>query len=1375
MRLLRATSVLLALLMGAACADGMDDVNRVQPNYYDKSLFTGTWYMRQTVVDVPYEAFWLNEGLQNDLAKIRWEIQEKYLFAYSISENTPGANDPAAGAPSYQPVAAWPIVSHFDIIREYNPATGEQSNVIVENTSDRPWYERQYIRVDWSNSKTISEYTFDAGLMRLRLSGANHWIQPHEETDPDAAEISENYISIVNAFDAFISWWECALYFGDLSYYYYIDSAPTNCGPATVRIRTSFAKVDEEEEAAYEPFNYLDDAPLLAAHDVNGDQKVDENDVITHTISICSRYEGTSDDDAECVEAFPLPCTDEVLSRFRNATKADCEPANVDYMNKFPYFRTAKTVYNREYGEVEVGRRYLINRHNIWKRTRDENGNPIPYEEREVRPIVYYLNAEFPEDLYEAAEEIEAQWNEAFAQTVAILQGKSIEEVGQVFEVRKNSCSPENIRNYVAKNKKAQSIVKRVIGSLDNLDMHSNMRQLCAALEHNLGFEWQKIGDVRYNFIHWANKPTQRGLLGYGPSSANPDTGEIVSSGAYVYGGAVDRQAAMATDIVLLLTGRMSETDIMWGEQFVESFKRARQIKAENQEKRPSEAFFAEFDRRMAAYRDRPMERTTPSVAPGHFDAKLERLKALGVDKQFMDDGILSLLRPGFDPKNTSVDIEELKKEVSFFDLISPQKIEEREMAEIAKAKHGCMLEEDMVDGSIIGLALQFDGEGMSRDEIFQELRKQIFMGVMLHEIGHTLGLRHNFTGSMDPLNYFDEFWEYIQLPEDPVAAQSLVADEQVAYRLDRCVERAQKLGIPTPTTLECLRASELKQSSIMDYGAKFNSDFGGVGKYDRAAIAFGYGGLIEVFNNKDVVRNMEFPPETTSFLTHYTRLPDAYGGDPRNFLDREWVRYEDYQREKAYHMFMATRAFPQFAVVNGKIECVNNCIDWVDLAVPYQSCIDEHAGRSLKCHRWDEGASQEEVIDSIINDYESYYFLRAFRRGRHRWAADGYLGRLRSDLSRGTRMFQYYYFYNHRWQNLFNAGYQLDLVRDLQVASVKAFNHMARILQTPAEGWHCRTPQGHYQFYERWKPHEVCEMDATGEEPVESFRVPLGIGRPQWQLYTDSYPHYQIESLGTYYERLMALYALTLNQSIFLQESGDPRTFLIGFNKAFEEEVIKLLGSVAIGDLRAYAGYLEGGDPSSQTFVPDFRPKPVIDLETFGLAPVHTDPRPLIAAPFSYEGREAALLYGMVFLNDTRDAMTEFRDYFTLVVKGSEEDFEIPSWVREDDESQYLEFVNPYNGTTYRSFVHPRKPHLSFGMNALREAKRIYEEKWEPAQKAYDVAKEAWEQNPENADLYEAYLQADSELREADFDMNEQIELIDRIRFWYRVTKLGM
>ena len=50
------------------------------------------------------------------------------------------------------PILTYNIASHFDVKREYNAGTGEQTNVISENTTDRPWDQRQYMRVEWATN-----------------------------------------------------------------------------------------------------------------------------------------------------------------------------------------------------------------------------------------------------------------------------------------------------------------------------------------------------------------------------------------------------------------------------------------------------------------------------------------------------------------------------------------------------------------------------------------------------------------------------------------------------------------------------------------------------------------------------------------------------------------------------------------------------------------------------------------------------------------------------------------------------------------------------------------------------------------------------------------------------------------------------------------------------------------------------------------------------------------------------------------------------------------------------------------------------------------------------------------------------------------------
>ena len=138
-------------------------------------------------------------------------------------------------------------------------------------------------------------------------------------------------------------------------------------------------------------------------------------------------------------------------------------------------------------------------------------------------------------------------------------------------------------------------------------------------------------------------------------------------------------------------------------------------------------------------------------------------------------------------------------------------------------------------------------------DEVYQTLREAIFRGVMLHEIGHTIGLRHNFQGSFDALNYHDEFWAILERGGEP--------DELNRQRLP-----------------------EHRYASIMDYGARFNSDTKGLGKYDAAAIKYVYGQHIEAFDDAvNVPGRLDLELE----FQDYSKIPEMLGGDSGNLTAR--------------------------------------------------------------------------------------------------------------------------------------------------------------------------------------------------------------------------------------------------------------------------------------------------------------------------------------------------------------------------------------------------------------------------------------------------------------------------------------------------------
>jgi hypothetical protein len=288
-----------ALLLGAlvlaccgvvGCAQERAPINQVQADALAKSFFVGPnladastspeFYMRGTIIDVGYGA--AEDGLftstyAQPLSRIRWEITENYLNArlsYELIANTDGKGDLSDNGGLVkkttndgQIVASYKISSHFDIERAYNPTTGEELNVVVENSTDRPWYQREYFRVDWSQNLAADAYNFDT-LSSLGWIGGIQYdplaftvLDPNDPNAPHFDTPNGYFDVTVKAFAkpaiidlSSLGWGINQIPACQLPGNFAGGTAPYgDCNPVEITLRYSFRQVVDKD---YEPMNY---------------------------------------------------------------------------------------------------------------------------------------------------------------------------------------------------------------------------------------------------------------------------------------------------------------------------------------------------------------------------------------------------------------------------------------------------------------------------------------------------------------------------------------------------------------------------------------------------------------------------------------------------------------------------------------------------------------------------------------------------------------------------------------------------------------------------------------------------------------------------------------------------------------------------------------------------------------------------------------------------------------------------------------------------------------------------------------------------------------------------------------------------------------
>lgn len=1301
--------VAVSTVMGAGCAQDVGDIDRTDPNRLEKAVFANNdeWYFRQTVVDTDFQgSMGYFSGLESAMKRVRWVITEDVLYAMSTVEPAEGVTDGYFDDETRRVgvVAAFPITSHFDIQRGYNSATGEQTNVISENGSDRNWYERKYMRVNWSSNLADGMQMFGNEMGAL---AATTYEVPQEDgyIDPNRTRISDDYIDTVTSYYYEPDIYACYYTFGLDSIY--------SCEGGELRMRNSFLKMPKTK--TYQPLDYLDSMYLR-----NPDGTPIKSMSLYDPAVGQFRFDMECDDDAKTFDR----------DLFGYSTNDSCTQATFDMFSRFGYFRTERVSWDEEYGSGKEDQRlYYANRWNIWETMFNEDGSTMDMKDRQPKPIIYHLNLEYPDDMKDEAQEVARQWDLAFLQAVSVAKGESIDDIKadlntrygseHMYEIRVNSCSADVVDAYHTANpsagsdlfadlaaKTGKAAVKDGFASLSN-EMKA---RFCAGLEFQTeemsegAFTFQRVGDLRFSFFNWVEQEVP--WLGYGPSAADPVTGQIISGNANFNGSAIRTYGPISADYIQYANGDLDEETIKTGDHYrrelaARANTRQQPLSPEAKVEMARRAGVADIGEIPTRFERKPTLDELPKffkkLGPKSLDAVAARASNTAELQKSSDTRALEFYAKAevrnvllqdqdfrimieaeatqkFGPLFTDDDFNN-----TYLDLVAPQQSLDRYKQRNNYMSSRNIMSLESVDNMITNL-VTYAGvasifKGADRKKISDYFVSKMFVGTQLHEVGHTVGLRHNFQASTDALNYHDTYWDIQR-----AISEGLITDaDRYAVPADKIgnIANVNALG-DKGVDLGYLSESEFRLASVMDYTGDFTGRFAGLGKYDQAAINFAYAEMVEEWSEDTEFPELRPTYSTSLFLDDYRQIPAVMAG-----VDAPTAE----QFQAGINRIVNGRVYKPIAeVLSNHIDGLKtNRTNWktssltspyMDRTVPYAFCSDEYNGSSLNCSVYDWGSNQTEIVNHQFNTYRMFNLYRRYNRGglyKGYENVNNYANWVASIFTAANVPFRYYSYY--QW---YDFG---DYTDDLRSAAIDTLNFFTEVLAQPEPQRYCMyneqtSEQNKYWFYNLTNVYVPASWDRAGGECANYIDVELGAGQPYNYDFTNEYD-YRISRVGSNVDKSVATQMLFGISGNFLRSEfiTDFRATNISYWTLFRPELYSMLRGFIIGDYNGVSGVYNPQTSSYDAPV-------LVDRATFGTGAANPQANMRrVYVPVSFNNRFNMLAYSFIYNNTWQDRDVDFGQYAKVCVGYTECQELAPGAV-------IKEFIHPVTNQIYRAPV---------------------------------------------------------------------------------------